>query len=84
MHQNVVELEPPLWSINDLAGFCGLSRDTIYRRIREGKLPAVRFGTAIRIREENVLKFLETVSPYQASPGEGHDRPQAPKNVRQL
>jgi excisionase family DNA binding protein len=36
-----------------------VSKMTVYRLIRAGKLPAVRIGRAFRVREEDVESYLD-------------------------
>jgi excisionase family DNA binding protein len=50
---------PPMLSTKQAAEFAGVDVKTIYRRIEEGALPAVRFGPrCMRIRREDLLKLL--------------------------
>ncbi|MGH7538137.1 MAG: helix-turn-helix domain-containing protein [Gemmatimonadales bacterium] len=37
-----------------------VSKMTVYRLIRSGKLPAVRVGKSFRVREEDVDKYLDS------------------------
>jgi excisionase family DNA binding protein len=37
-----------------------VSKMTVYRLIRSGKLPAVRIGRAFRVREDDVEKYLDS------------------------
>jgi excisionase family DNA binding protein len=37
-----------------------VSKMTVYRLIRAGKLPAVRIGRAFRVREEDVETYLDS------------------------
>jgi excisionase family DNA binding protein len=36
-----------------------VSPSQVYTMIQEGSLPAVRFGTALRVRPEDLQKFIE-------------------------
>jgi len=36
-----------------------VSKMTVYRLVRAGKIPAVRIGRAFRIRDEDVEKYLD-------------------------
>jgi excisionase family DNA binding protein len=47
-----------LLSPNIAAIYLGLSKATIYRLIREGKLPAVRLGRTYRVPYEDLLPLL--------------------------
>jgi len=37
-----------------------VSKMTVYRLIRSGKIPAVRIGRAFRVRDEDVEKYLDS------------------------
>lgn len=61
---------PPLVSPGQCANYAGFDVKTIYRRVEDGTLPAVRFGPrCIRIRREDLLKLV--------TPPGAHDAPQA-------
>ena len=50
---------PPMFSPKVAAEFAAVDLKTIYRRIDDGSLPAVRFGPrCIRSRREDLLKLL--------------------------
>jgi excisionase family DNA binding protein len=50
---------PPMLSVRQAAEFTGVNVKTIYRRILDGDLPAVRFGPrCMRIRREDLLSLL--------------------------
>lgn len=55
----------PKWvSPSQASGITNMSTKTIYRRIQEGTLPAVRFGPrCIRIKLDDVLKLLSPITP---------------------
>jgi excisionase family DNA binding protein len=58
---------PPLVSPGQCAAHVGMDIKTIYRRIEDGTLPAVRFGPrCIRVRREDLLKLL-TPSTFEGS-----------------
>jgi hypothetical protein len=46
------------WSIARLAGASDLSQSTIRRAIRDGKLPARRFGARVVITDADARAFL--------------------------
>lgn len=48
----------PLMTPQQVADYLQLSRETVYRYIREGRLPASRFGNAYRIRKRDVDVFV--------------------------
>jgi excisionase family DNA binding protein len=50
---------PRVVSPGQSAAYAGVDVKTIYRRIEDGTLPAIRFGPrCIRIRREDLLKLL--------------------------
>lgn len=50
-----------------VADYLQLSKDTVYRYIREGKLTASRLGRNYRVARENVDLFLLATSTSQAA-----------------
>ena len=48
-----------LLKVNDVARLAQISPSQVYTMIQEGTLPAVRFGSALRIRPEDLQKFIE-------------------------
>jgi excisionase family DNA binding protein len=50
-------------TVNQLAGRLAISRDTVYRLVRAGKLPTVRVGERIRFRSEDVDAYLDREIP---------------------
>ena len=43
----------------EAASIMDVSKSLVYRLIRTGELPAVRFGTAVRIKPEDLNAFIE-------------------------
>ncbi|WP_197502003.1 helix-turn-helix domain-containing protein [Mycobacterium sp. E2733] len=61
-------LLPPMLGPKQAAEFGGVDVKTIYRRVQDGTLPAVRFGPrCIRIRREDLLKLLTPEGPHHAA-----------------
>ncbi len=54
------DAETRLLKVAEVAHIFRVSRSTVVRLIREGKLQAVRVGRMYRIDAEDVLAFLET------------------------
>ncbi len=51
----------PLWTVNDLAAFLGVSRTTVYRLREQGAGPrAVKVGQHLRFRPADVDTWLDT------------------------
>jgi excisionase family DNA binding protein len=47
-----------LWTVRDLAQFCGLHQNTIYKLIRKGEIPAIKRGRLIRFRKDEIDVWL--------------------------
>jgi excisionase family DNA binding protein len=47
-----------LWTVKDLAQFCGLHQNTIYKLIRKGEIPAIKRGRLIRFRKDEIDAWL--------------------------
>ena len=48
-----------LLKVSDVVRMTQISPSQVYTMIREGSLPAVRFYTALRVRPEDLQKFIE-------------------------
>ena len=48
-----------LHEVAEVARTLELSKSYVYELIRRGQLPAVRFGTAVRIRPEDLERFIQ-------------------------
>lgn len=59
MSINLVEKAPRYLSPGEAAELVGVQRETIYRHVRRGILPAVRLGRSIRIPEAELRATLE-------------------------
>lgn len=64
-------------TVAQLAEYLQLHKLTVYKYIREGKIPAVRIGRIIRIRAEDVGVFLLT-QQVQGSRAAGRRAPATP------
>jgi len=55
------DIENPirLLKVSDVARMTQVSPSQVYTMIQEGSLPAIRFGTALRVRPEDLQKFIE-------------------------
>lgn len=66
-----------LMTVEQVADYLQLNKLTIYKYIREGRLPAARLGKAYRIRLADVDAFLER---HMSRPtGRPADRPAVPR-----
>lgn len=52
-------MENRLMSLKDLAKYIGVSKATIYRYVKKGKLPAIQIGRLWKFRKEKIDKWLE-------------------------
>jgi len=50
---------PEILTVEQVAAYLQLSKMTVYKYIREGRLPAAKIGKAYRIRRSDVEAFLE-------------------------
>ena len=57
-----------LLSVSEAATYLGVCRKTIYRHLKSGSLGFARVGSKlIRIREEDLLAFLNSATPGASS-----------------
>lgn len=52
-------MESHLMSLGELARYIGVSKATIYRYLKKGKLPAIKIGRLWKFRKEKIDKWLE-------------------------
>jgi excisionase family DNA binding protein len=63
-------------TLEEVAAYLRVSKDTVYRLAQGGKIPASKAGTQWRFRREDVDQWLEqnkNVAP-EVPPGQGGDR----------
>ncbi|HUV26563.1 MAG TPA: helix-turn-helix domain-containing protein [Anaerolineales bacterium] len=53
---------PRLLTASEVASILGLGLSTIYLLIRRNELPCIRFGRAVRVRAEDMEKFIDSNS----------------------
>ena len=53
-------MERLLLTVDEAAEALALSRSTIYRLLKSGDLVATRIGTAVRIPEQALRRFVDT------------------------
>lgn len=59
-HEDGVQAEPILLRIHpDVTSLTRLGRSTIYNEIAAGRLRAVRIGRAVRVRRDDLDRWLE-------------------------
>jgi excisionase family DNA binding protein len=58
-----------VFTVEQVADYLQLNKMTVYKYIREGKLPASRIGKSYRVRNSDLAVFLEVsrVSPAQSA-----------------
>jgi excisionase family DNA binding protein len=49
----------PVMTVDQVAAYLQMNRLTVYRYVREGKIPAAKFGKLYRILKADVDRFLE-------------------------
>jgi len=49
---------PSLHKLTKVSERTGLSRSSLYREIKSGKLKTVKIGRAIRVREQDLADFI--------------------------
>lgn len=50
---------PDILTVADTAGILGLCNATVYKLIKEGKIPAMKVGSSFRIVKSNLLAYLK-------------------------
>ena len=48
-----------LWSLTELAADSGIQKGTWYKWINQRKVPAVRLGRSVRVRDEDYRKLIQ-------------------------
>lgn len=51
---------PPTYTVPEIAKFFRISPKTVYTWIRNGDLPAFRFGRSIRVPVHSVIAFVQS------------------------
>ena len=52
-------LKGNLLTVNEVLEIAGISRYTLYRDSRSGKIKPIKFGKSVRYREEDVERYAE-------------------------
>jgi excisionase family DNA binding protein len=47
-------------SVNELAQALGISRALAYRLVQERRIPSYRIGRCVRVRKQDVARYLES------------------------
>ena len=48
-----------LWSLTELASDSGIQKGTWYKLINQRKVPAIRLGRSVRVRDEDYRKLIQ-------------------------
>lgn len=57
---NMADAFPPLLTYRQAAQVLGVTDRTLRTLVREGRLPAVRFGRSVRIDPADLRRFIDT------------------------
>ena len=55
-------LPPTLHKLTTVMSRTGLSRSALYREIRLGRLKVTKIGRAVRVREQDLIAFIDSVA----------------------
>lgn len=55
----MLDIEAKLLTINEVLELSKVSRYTLYRDIKSGKIPAIYIGRNVRIKESDAIKYAE-------------------------
>ncbi len=67
MYQTTYQPPSTLLKASDVAVMLNCSKAFVYKLIKQGKLPSVQIGYAVRIRPEDLLRFIrENRSGYES------------------
>jgi excisionase family DNA binding protein len=62
---------PRFLTVAEVAYLTRLSKATVYRLVRTGRIPAVRFGRSYRVTEAAVDEYIDSASVQGEAPGVG-------------
>ena len=48
-----------LLKAEEVASLLGISKSFVYTLIRKGQLPAIRFGAAVRVKPDDLERFIQ-------------------------
>ncbi|MET1088932.1 MAG: helix-turn-helix domain-containing protein [Arthrobacter sp.] len=58
-------------TVAEVAQLTRLSKATVYRLVRAGRIPAVRFGRSYRVTEAAVHEYITKAAVHGEDPGTG-------------
>jgi excisionase family DNA binding protein len=78
MKRDLVRLESVIedrWlSVDEIAAYLGIKRDTVYKWISEKQMPAHRMGRLWKFRKEEVDEWVKSGGAGNNKPDSGGDR----------
>lgn len=54
-----LEFVPMLLNVEEVAGILKLSKSAVYKMLKQGEIPCLRFGRAVRVRLEDLQSYLD-------------------------
>ncbi len=60
MNQSLLLLEDPIMTVPQVAKYLQISKSKIYYLISRRELPHLRLGRNVRVRQSDLLKWLES------------------------
>ena len=63
----------PLYTTREVATFLRVSQRTVEKWIQRGELPAMRYGTQKRVRQEDIVAFGALIASQSSCGGEATD-----------
>lgn len=60
-----METQPQIMTIEEVADYFKVHRNTIYRWVKEGHLEAMKFGRTLRFTQAAISKFIQSQSTVQ-------------------
>jgi len=57
----ISEIDVPLWTVEDVAGYLQLQPDTIRSMARRGELPAIKIGKVWRFQKSAISQMLAKI-----------------------
>lgn len=55
----MMDMSDKLLTIKEVLQISGISRYTLYRDIKSGKIPAIKFGMNVRIKESDAIAYAK-------------------------
>mgnify|MGYP000409698766 CR=1 FL=1 len=52
-------MQSPLMNLEEMAKYIGVSNTTVYRYIKQGKIPAIKIGKLWKFRKETIEGWLK-------------------------